>query len=209
MGGSVAPLGCVRMDVHQLAPGLWRWTAAHPAWRPGHDWPREVGCVYVEAPDATVLVDPLVPADDEERFWSALDRDVERRALPVVVLLTCAWHRRSTDAVVDRYSGRVWPDGAPLPSDIDAERFAEGDWEEHVFVLRDHAALVFGDVVEADETGRLRMPPNWWPADAPRTAQVRRELRRLLDRPIELVLVSHGSPVLADGHAALAQALEM
>ena len=60
------------MDVEQLAPGLWRWD----------------GSVYVETAEAIVLIDPVVPADEPERFWRALDRDVERCGVPVHVLLT-------------------------------------------------------------------------------------------------------------------------
>ena len=38
----------------------------------------EVGSVYYEADDAVVLIDPIVPSEDRERFLDALDRDVER-----------------------------------------------------------------------------------------------------------------------------------
>ena len=70
-------------------------------------WPRDVGCVYAETPDALVLVDPLVPQDEEDRFWEALDRDRRRlEHLPVEILLTCAWHRRSSDVVAARYGDR-------------------------------------------------------------------------------------------------------
>src|SRR5688572_33079017 len=74
--------------VEELAPGLHRWTARHPAWEPGgepgspDDWPPEVGCVAYEGPDALVLVDPLVDG------WEALDAIVERHGKPVVVLTT-------------------------------------------------------------------------------------------------------------------------
>ena len=195
------------MDVQELRPGLWRWAAPHPKWRPGFDWPRDVGCIYLETRDATVLIDPLVPADEEERFWSALDRDVERRRLPVMVLLTCAWHRRSADVVAARYGARIWRSVGPLPREIEVEGFAAGEWREDVFVLAEHAALVFGDVIEGDGKRGLRMPLNWWPPEEPRTEQVRDELRRLLERPIDVVLVSHGEPVLRDAHAALERAL--
>jgi hypothetical protein len=68
------------VDVTQIEEGLWRWTTAHPEWKPGSDWDRDVGCVYWETPEAVVLVDPLVPVDDQSRtrFLEALDRDVER-----------------------------------------------------------------------------------------------------------------------------------
>ena len=41
-----------------------------------------------------------------------------------------------------------------------------------------------------------------------RELRLREALRPLLDLPVELVLASHGEPVLADGHAALAHPLD-
>jgi hypothetical protein len=52
--------------------------------------------------------DPLVPDDDEERFWAALDRDVERRALPVSVVLTQAAHSRNAGDAAARFGADVW-----------------------------------------------------------------------------------------------------
>ena len=41
-----------------------------------HDsWKENVGSVYVETADGVVLFDPLVPANDAELVWRALDRD--------------------------------------------------------------------------------------------------------------------------------------
>src|SRR5439155_998814 len=95
------------MDVQQLADGLWRWTAPHPSASDWPDWgppvPPEVGCVYYEAPDAVVLIDPLLPAAEEAQFLAHLDRDVERRGLPVSILLTAAWHGRSSGILRERY----------------------------------------------------------------------------------------------------------
>jgi hypothetical protein len=42
------------MQVARIAEGLWRWSAYYEEWR------EDVGCVYYEAPDAVVLIDPLV-----------------------------------------------------------------------------------------------------------------------------------------------------
>ena len=39
-------------------------------------------------------------------------------------------------------------------------------------------------------------------------AELRESLRPLLDLPVELVLVSHGEPVLENGREAIAAALE-
>jgi hypothetical protein len=98
------------MEVLRVAPGLWRWTGYH------EEWKEDVGCVYYEAPGAVVLIDPIVPPEDEERFWTALDHDVERAGRPVHVLVTIYWHTRSAKQIVERYGvGRfAEPCGAML-----------------------------------------------------------------------------------------------
>jgi hypothetical protein len=100
------------MEVEQIRPRLWRWTATHPDWSPeegGPDgWEPEVSSHALVEEDALVLIDPLVPADDEERFWHALDSDVEHHGAPEIVL-TGYWHARSSQTIFDRYPGaRVW-----------------------------------------------------------------------------------------------------
>ena len=98
------------MHVDEIAPRLWRWTAPHPAWKPsdaegGEGWEHEVGCVYLEAADAVVLIDPLIPTapDERERFLTHLDADVERAGTPVAVLLTVAAHERSAPELAERF----------------------------------------------------------------------------------------------------------
>ena len=54
------------MNVTEIVPGLWRWTAPHPDWKAGDDWEREVGCVYYEAPGG---VEPFVVAEVDETLW--------------------------------------------------------------------------------------------------------------------------------------------
>jgi hypothetical protein len=193
------------MKVQELAPGLWRWTAPHPDWTPGKDWPQDVACLYYEAPAATVLVDPLVPLGDEERFWLALDRDVERLACPVAVLLTVRWHERSVDEVAARYGASLWrrDTGGPLPAGVDAYDVPAA--EETVFWIPEHRALVAGDVLEtADE---LTLCPAGWLPEGSSLADVRRELAPVLELPVERVLVSHGAPILEQARVALGRAL--
>lgn len=86
------------MNVEQLAPGLWRWSAV----RDGY----EVWCVYYEAPDATVLIDPVVPSE-RDAFFRALDRDVERRAVPVVILCTGADGDADVSELAERYGATI------------------------------------------------------------------------------------------------------
>ena len=57
----------------QLSERLTYWTEPHPNWRPNREWPEEVGCVSYAAPDALVLIDPLVREDLSPIAWDWLD----------------------------------------------------------------------------------------------------------------------------------------
>lgn len=202
------------MDVREIAPGLWFWKAPHPNWRGATDWPELVTSVYYEAPDSTVLIDPLVPTAEEARFWQALDKDVERLGLPVQVLLTAPWHERSAAVVSERYGATVWAHGEgkdrlSLPSHSGAlpagvELFVPGGMSEGqvAFFIRPHGALVVAEFFMGGDGGlRVCPSPN---ADEDAFAE---SLMRLRDLPIEHVLVSHGEPVLHDGRAEIEEAL--
>jgi glyoxylase-like metal-dependent hydrolase (beta-lactamase superfamily II) len=209
------------MEVTRFAEGLWRWTAFYEEWRD------EVGCVYLEAPDAIVLIDPLVPSTPAEaaRFWEALDRDVRRAGVPVHVLVTVFWHARSAGEVVHRYGGRlhatsraraaiqrrteavtdVFRPGDRLPGGVEA--LPSGRATEVVYWIPRHRTLVPGDVILGREDGGLRLcPESWLPAGVGH-ARLREALKPLLDLPVERVLVSHGAPVTEDARARLAEAL--
>jgi glyoxylase-like metal-dependent hydrolase (beta-lactamase superfamily II) len=199
------------MEVQELRPGLWRWTASHPEWDHAEQWGPEVGSVYAELSDSVVVVDPLVPDDEEERFWSALDRDVERFDLPVHVLLTVHWHERSVATVLDRYKATLWRPEAmgELPAGVQAEIVRGSDWVEALFFLEPHRALISGDLLVGTEGG-IELPVRWFPKGEQEWAeqQLKPELRdRLAALPVELVVVSHGDPVLENGAEALRRAL--
>ena len=217
------------MDVEQLRANLWRWTATHPDWTPedgGEEgWEPEVASYYYEGGDAVVLFDPLVPGDNAERFWHHLDADVQRAARPVAVLLTVFWHHRSATEIARRYDSRVWINPRelertlervpaefletfelddPLPADVrayDADRK-----NEVVYFVPEHGALVAGDVLLGTSDGGVRMCPESWLGGAARET-VRATLLELLRLPVELVLPTHGEPVLEGAHAALERAL--
>jgi glyoxylase-like metal-dependent hydrolase (beta-lactamase superfamily II) len=199
------------MEVQELRPGLWRWTASHPEWDHAEQWGPEVGSVYAELADSLVVVDPLVPDDEEEQFWSALDRDVERLGLPVRVLLTVHWHERSVATVLDRYKATLWrpEEKGELPAGVQAEIVKGSDWVEALFFLERHRALVSGDLLIGAEGG-IELPVRWFPKGEQEWAeqQLKPELRkRLAGLPVELVVVSHGDPVLDNGAEALRRAL--
>jgi glyoxylase-like metal-dependent hydrolase (beta-lactamase superfamily II) len=193
------------VELREIAPGLHRWTAPHPEWQPGDDWGREVGCVSAETRDALVLVDPLVPDDG----WEALDEVVARRGLPVDVLLTVAWHARSSEAVRERYP--AWR-GEGLPEGVDVRQIGTPAFAEGLVWLRGHRTLVSGDVLLGDGRGGVRLAPASWfegNEEARRwyEERARDEIGALLQLPIERILVSHGEPVESGGRDVLAAAL--
>ncbi len=193
------------VDVQEVARGLWRWTAPHPDWEAPKekdspaDWARDVGCVAYDATDALVLIDPLVVDDDV----GALDR-LARSKPRVAILTTLQWHRRSRDVLARRYEAST---SRALPKGV--ESFVVRGGGETIFWIPEHGTLVPGDRILGQDGGGLRMcPPSWLRyLDGFTQQDLRRALRPLLELPIEMVLVSHGEPVLRGGRTALERAL--
>jgi hypothetical protein len=198
----------------ELAPGLHRWTARHPDADPSPtpgspaDWGPDVGCVAYEAPDALVLVDPLVP-DDREDLCDALDALVRRHGRRVAILTTLGFHRRSKEELAARYDASTSRARKTLPAGAETVQI-KGAGETMVW-LAEPRALVPGDRLLGADGGGLRLSPESWLRYLPsgmRTRQLREALRPLLDLPVEKVLVSHGEPVLRGGRDAISRALE-
>jgi hypothetical protein len=191
------------VEAARIADGLWRWTAEHPNcenWPEHERWPREVGCVYYEAADATVLIDPLVPAGEEDDFFRHFDADVERRGLPVVILLTAEWHRRSADELAARYGARI---GGDLPYGIEEIPIEGADERQVAYFLRPHAALVVAEAFQVDVRGEVFLCKS--PA-LERPDEFEASVDRLLELPVERLLASHGQPILEDAQRRMAEA---
>jgi hypothetical protein len=200
------------VNVLELAPGLWRWTAPHPDWEPSPkpdspaDWERDVGCVFYEAPGAAVFIDVLLPPDPEP-LWRELDPRV-RRHERVAVLTTIGFHRRSKHEVAARYGATMSRAKRMLPEGVEA--FPIRGAGETMFWLPGPRALVPGDRILGAAGGGLRLCPQSWLRYLPSgmtQRELARALRPLLELPIEMVLVSHGAPVISDGKTALRAAL--
>jgi glyoxylase-like metal-dependent hydrolase (beta-lactamase superfamily II) len=161
--------------------------------------PPEVGCVYYEAPDAAVLVDPLLPAGAEAEFLAYLDRDVERLGLPVSILLTAAWHKRSASILRERYRT-----GDRVPDSVEAYAIEGAPEKQLAYFIRPHRALVVAEIFVGDGRGGLALAPSPRLEDRP---ALDRSLRTIAELPVERVLVSHGEPVLTDGRRAMELAL--
>ena len=154
-----------------------------------------VSSAYLEAPDAVCLIDPLVPRGEEERFFDALDRDVERVGLPVAIVLTNPWHRRSSDELAQRYGATVFVgvEGG-LPGGLQA--YPSGMQPEDVVIhAPSHRVLFTGDTLLGNE-----LCPEDWLAEG-REHHVAC-LRRVLDLDADLVVPSHGSPFPVEQLAA-------
>jgi len=227
------------MKVSKIRDGLWRWVVPHPGWKPEFDrpdgWGRMVGSVYAEYDEAIVLIDPQLPTDaaDGARFWEALDRDVDRLARPILVLLGSVDHGRSADAVAARYraaghrvsvvgDARIREavscdldgvlDETPLPEGLEARPVPGMSPGERAFALDPWGAVVFSDAVIGAGGGRVRVaPPSWGVRTPEGRASYDREFRASLGRIVaagpRILLPAHGDPVLTDGAAALAEAL--
>ena len=186
--------------IEEVRPGLKRWVAVHPEWNSEEDGLDESyragASVLHDAANATVLIDPLVPED----LWPSLDAEVAANDEPVIVLTTISFHARSREEVARRYGAKLGgePEGVRV---FPAER---GD--EVAIWLEDPRALVFGDAILGDQQGGLRFSP-WYRSDEGREI-TRRALTPLLDLPVELVLPSHGEPVLEGAYDALARVLQ-
>jgi hypothetical protein len=198
------------VEPRELRPGLWRWTAPHPDWEADAvagspaDWPRDVGSVLYETADAAVFIDPLLPPEPDG-FWRWADDRTAGR--DVVVLTTLGFHRRSRDAFVERYDAVTSRAQAKLPQGVEGVRIRRAG--ETMFWLPGPRALVPGDRLLGSPAGLSLCPESWlrYLPSGMTLAELREALRSLLDLPIELVLVSHGEPVLTGGREALAAAL--
>jgi len=197
----------------ELRAGLYRWTATHPeaelAPEPGSpaDWGPHVGSVAYVAPDALVLVDPLVPAD-RGHVRGELDALVRRQGQRVAILTTLQFHFRSREELAARYSASTSRAKKTLPQGVETVPI-RGAGETMVW-LPEHGALIPGDRLIGDEHGGLRLCPDSWLrylSSGMGRPELREALHPLLDLPIEMVLVSHGEPVLTEGRHALAQVL--
>lgn len=196
----------------ELRPGLWRWTAYHEEWR------KEVAAYALTGDDELVLIDPLLAGEQ----WAALEQAADDRALHV--LLTIHWHARSAaDLAAHMPRTRIWAHsrdraatarrapvtdvyrlGDNLPGGLVA---IEARPRSEVLFWQPRArALIAGDVLGDGERGDgLHTCPASWLPQSSSLADLPRALAPALELPVEMVLTSHGAPVLTDGRRRLAE----
>jgi hypothetical protein len=199
--------------LRELRPGLYRWAARHPDAdvdpqpESPADWGPDVGSVAYAARDALVLVDPLVPSDRGD-LQGELDALVRRHGQRVAILTTLQFHRRSRDALAGRYGASTSRAKKGLPQGVETIPI-RGAGETMVW-LPQPGALIPGDRLLGGDAGGVRLCPESWLRYLPSKmghAGLREALLPLLELPVEMVLVSHGEPVLSRGRDAIAAVL--
>jgi glyoxylase-like metal-dependent hydrolase (beta-lactamase superfamily II) len=203
--------------VNELRPGLWTWTAPHPSWTPDQGgpegWDEKVRSYAFDAGDSLVLFDPLVDASEVETLADGR---------PVVVILTCYWHRRSTAELVESLGAVVhapatgmgelgltakpYELGDDLPGDVEPQPGAYPT--ECTLWIRGHSALVSGDAFLGGGERAFGLQPESWLDEGTTSTDLRERLQPLLELPVELLLPTHGDPVEADAAETLRRALE-
>jgi len=172
------------------------WLSPHPDWEPGEDWPELVPVVRYETKDEIVLIDPFLPRNGP----------FDPGGKPLRVLLTQPAHYRGTADFVERYGASVWtpprarwrkiPNPATtqdLPSGVEAIEL-DGEPQQVLFYIREHATLVSGDVL----TGRDGVMHVF--VDEADREPLLASLDRVAALPIERVIVPHcETPVFLDG----------
>ena len=215
----------------EIVEGVFRWTAPHPEWRTRIEWGHEVASYALVCTGGLSLVDPLLPAPDSPAGRSVQPRldDLVAAAPSLDILVTIPYHTRSSEALFWRYRDRLpvalWGHPAvakrftdpatPFTPIVAGERagssahpHAIGDprrFETPLF-FPDHKALAFGDALVCVD-GELRIwqerpfSPAWY------RDKFLPSLLPLLELDVEIVLATHGAPLLRDGRAALRRAL--
>jgi hypothetical protein len=186
-------------NIRPLLPeGVYHWTATHP------EWEGPVSAYAIDDGARLILIDPIAVPDDVRALFGSRE---------VVTILTSTWHERDAAAL----GFPVWAPAPDRPEEqlVPATRYAIGDslfgmeaypgregqldlvlWSERI------RAVIAGDTL-IDLGNGLEIPASWLP-EGVTVEQVATGLRPLLDKPVEIVLPTHGEPV---ERAALERAL--
>jgi hypothetical protein len=193
--------------MRELAPGLWHWTARRTSI--GID----VSSYYLAA--ERVLIDPMVPPAGLGWF--------EGQGAPEHVRLTCRHHDRDAWRLRDAFGcivhcirngvhelegrGPVEPFdfGDELPGGVIAHEVDAISPDETALHVPAHSALACADgVVEWPGREGLAFVPDGLMDDPERTkAGLRAAFTRLSALDFELLLLTHGRPVVGGGSGAL------
>ncbi len=204
-----------KVELRDLADGLWTWRTEHPGWKPDADWQPVVTSTYVESGGERVILDPLAPPAGASELWKRLDEHP-----PTVGVVLIPDHVRDIDLFVHRYGVRpfgprlFWPDDVPktkleiiesdgkLPGGLIALYDGRGRLETPLW-LPEQRVIVFGDAL-TERSGELRVWDSPWHEKRALPA-----LRALLEVPFEQVIISHCDREPVHTRRAYERALEL
>lgn len=195
----------------EIVPGLFHWTATHPAIH------IRVHSYY--AVEARMLIDPLLPSPGGTDWLAA-------HGPPEHIVLTNRLHSRHSAELVAAFGCTVWCPREGLfhmAPELNASPYGAGDVlpggarafevgvlcpDESALLLPAVQALAVADGVIRDDGGPLTFVPDGLLADdAAEVAGIKRGLKaaylRLADEDFLHLLMAHGNPWLHDGRAAL------
>ena len=201
--------------MQEVRAGLWWWEAVHPEWTAENDaaseeWGPEVSSYAADDGARLLLVDPTTPPAP------ILELAGQRET---IIVLTNPWHEREAPNLAELLGATVF---APPPDDegkgirMPAQLYGAGDRLpfgveafpgreppfDVVLWIESHRAVAIGDTL-IDRGNGIEIAESWLPAGVTRQ-QVVEGLRPLLERPIDVVLPTHGAPT---DRAALERAL--
>jgi hypothetical protein len=193
--------------MHEIAPGLWHWTARHEHIR------SEVSSYYLER--ERVAIDALLPAEGLGWF--------EEHGTPEHVVLSNRHHDRHAWQLHEAFGATVhcvrngvyeldgrgpveaFDFGDELPGGIVVHEVDAICPDETALQIPAHHAIVCADgVIRARDTGKLGFVPDFLMDDPEQTKQDLREAyARLLELDFDRLLLAHGDPVASGGKQAL------
>jgi hypothetical protein len=193
--------------MNEILPGVWHWTAEHPAIH------TRVSSYYLE--DAGMALDPLLPEGGIDAFG---DWQVQQ------VVLSCRHHRRDSAALRDRFGARVRVPRNGLHEfeggDLEVEPYDPGDEvapgvvahaleaiapdDEVLHIDAGPGALAFADGLHRMRGEIAFMSDDLM--DEPDTVRARTlaRLPELLELDFDALLFAHGEPIPSGGRDALA-----
>jgi glyoxylase-like metal-dependent hydrolase (beta-lactamase superfamily II) len=184
--------------VREVRKGVWHWQAPHPAWKPGDDWDRVLSSYAIDDGARLLLFDPLAPPSEIDELAAGRE---------TAIVLTCPWHVRDARSLAERLGAPLYvpPPDEGEPNPVEAHVFSAGDRlpvrvqafpgmepNDLVLWIESRRALVAGDTL-IDRGRGLEFPVDWANKGVP-PERILETQRPLLGLPVELALLTHGSP---------------
>lgn len=210
--------------MQEIAPGIWIWRAAHPDWRSGSEL---VGSYALHTAGGLAVVDPLLPSGPE-REEALTQLELLARGRQVAVFVTIPYHVRDAETVAVRFDAPIvghtavgkrlshskrlvdYTAAGELPLRATATPIGKPRRYEQPIHFGDLKALATGDSLVSVPAG-LRVWHDSPDSEAKQRSYRERlipSLRPLTQLDVEHVLVTHGEPILGEGHRSLVEALD-